>query len=527
MTEEEKFKNKLDELLESKSFEFDAKNWDKAKAMIDSSRVEQQWFKKYRIMTSIILLLLISSIVYITINSGETEKQNMLSLNSSTKNDNITDTISKTNTLVKELSRDKYLDTNSIEINTQREIKQQEIGFESDEQNKATLTSNLNNTIENKSSLNINRKSEKKEKLQSTKNSNKQNRSYSSQNNTKSSDRIFQNKTQSQFNNENNPKQIDQIIASKNSGMSQAIAADSTIFENKSIREASANSDLGIESQKMEQKFNDVIIPNIVLESYKQQSSNLSEQSYVQAVKINFLTDNNSIFSNEMMQWPLVNIPASSEQWPKQNLFSKHQIGLELGTTFLLGWKDDKGTDAKGFNPIGGVQYIYNFKRRYYLATGIQLTSVGHIQNTDYTAKRIRYNFGEEIDYTTISAQSMYYLVVPVKFLYGIKTNQQIGAGINFAYLLDVSSDVKTYSQKQNSISDPIVTKSNGYKGGFNALDMQMSVVYRRRIFDKLAIHSEFIYGLFDVRNDKYFKPKSFDRNMGLKLTLVYEIFKK
>jgi hypothetical protein len=205
----------------------------------------------------------------------------------------------------------------------------------------------------------------------------------------------------------------------------------------------------------------------------------------------------------------------------------RHVFSFELGTAYLMGWKDNQGLDAKGFNPIGGINYAFNFNPKFSFLTGLLYTSIGNINNTNYTAKRVKYNFGEEIDYTTISAKNMYYLTVPFKFLYRFKVKNAIGLGLNASYLLDVSSNVSTYNKRFNTLTEALVTKSNGYKGGFNKYDLQFSLFYRRRIVEKLSVHTEFNLGLLDIKKDKYFKPAQFERNTGFKLTLVYDIFNK
>jgi hypothetical protein len=205
----------------------------------------------------------------------------------------------------------------------------------------------------------------------------------------------------------------------------------------------------------------------------------------------------------------------------------KHMFSFELGTAYLFGWRDNQGIDAKGFNPLGGINYAFNFKPKFSFLTGLLYTSIGNIRNTNYTAKRVKYSFGEEIDYTTISTKNMYYLTVPIKFLYRLKTKNFVGFGLNASYLLDVSSDVSTYNKRFNTLSPAVITKSNGYKGGFNNYDLQFGLFYRRRLLEKLSIHSEFNVGLLDIKKDKYFKPAQFERNIGFRLTLVYDIFNK
>ncbi|HRD37873.1 MAG TPA: hypothetical protein PLC65_04515, partial [Bacteroidia bacterium] len=62
---------------------------------------------------------------------------------------------------------------------------------------------------------------------------------------------------------------------------------------------------------------------------------------------------------------------------------------------------------------------------------------------------------------------------------------------------------------------------------GFNSLDIQASVFYRRRIYKGLSANAEFIYGFTDIKKNDHFKNNTNERAMGVKVTLCLDLFKK
>jgi hypothetical protein len=202
-------------------------------------------------------------------------------------------------------------------------------------------------------------------------------------------------------------------------------------------------------------------------------------------------------------------------------------LALEVGSTYLLGWKNANETEANGFNPVLGLRYSTTITSKIGLSVGIQFTTVKNITATSHTSAITRIKFGEESDVTVISAREMYYLVAPLKLTYSIDSKNIISIGYNAAYLLDVKSTVKTYTQRPDYQSDPVVSTSMGYSTGFNAFDGQIAVGYRRRIYNELFINGEMFYGIKDIKDNVSYGSSEFERNYGFKLTLSCGLFKK
>ena len=66
-----------------------------------------------------------------------------------------------------------------------------------------------------------------------------------------------------------------------------------------------------------------------------------------------------------------------------------------------------------------------------------------------------------------------------------------------------------------------------GFLDGFTAPDLQLSAFYRTKIYKNLGVNAEFIYGLSDLRNDAFISTNLFERKIGFRLTLTYDLFKK
>lgn len=207
---------------------------------------------------------------------------------------------------------------------------------------------------------------------------------------------------------------------------------------------------------------------------------------------------------------------------------SKNVFWVEAGGDYLLGWKSNGTRDANGFNLIGGLNFTHLFTNKIGISVGAQYNSISNINTAVYTAQRTSYDFGVVRDVTTVSTQKLHYITAPVKFHFAINNNNSIGAGVNVAYLINSKSTVETYTQRLNTKSNTKVETSPGYYNGFASPDVQLSLFYKRRLYKNFGVNTEFIYGLSDVKNDAFFgSAEAKQKNIGFKLTLTYDLFKK
>ncbi len=217
-----------------------------------------------------------------------------------------------------------------------------------------------------------------------------------------------------------------------------------------------------------------------------------------------------------------VNTPGIEGRILPKNIFS-----IEAGTNYLLGWKAQGKQDANGFNPVIGISYMSFISPKIAISAGLQYTSVGNMKQYTHVSKISRYGLGEESYVTKITPLKIHYLQLPLKINFVLNDKNTFGAGYIFAYLLTVDNKLETYNERLNSSTDYKTSKTKGYVQGFNNFDSQLSLFYRRAVYHNLFINAEFICGVTDVKNNTFFASSTFERNLGLKLTLVYNLFKK
>lgn len=204
----------------------------------------------------------------------------------------------------------------------------------------------------------------------------------------------------------------------------------------------------------------------------------------------------------------------------------RNMLLLELGTDYLAGWKNNDKTEAAGFNPVFGFNYVNTVTPKLALSAGIQYRSIGNFNGTAYTATTSVLKFGEESKITTISPTRVHYLAVPLKVYYVLNSKNAFGLGYTLGHLLNVESKVEEYEKRQGYQSETSVSKSLGYKSGFSDLDGQITFCYRRRIFTRLYLNGELFYGTSDIKNNLIYRSTLFERSMGLKLSLSFNFFK-
>lgn len=215
----------------------------------------------------------------------------------------------------------------------------------------------------------------------------------------------------------------------------------------------------------------------------------------------------------------------------KEKHNAKNILFMEAGTTYLLGWNGGGKTEAGGFNLLAGINFQHYFTGNIAGQIGVQYSTISNLTNSSHTISTVKYDLGVEQDITAIKYQKLHYLVAPVKLTFNAGDKNIFGIGCNVAYLLNSDSKkekYKTYSSDPNATKNNLTsTKESGYVQGFNPFDIQVSVAYRRKLYKGLSANAEFFYGLTDTKNNSFFKTNYFDRNVGFKVSLCYDLFKK
>lgn len=202
-------------------------------------------------------------------------------------------------------------------------------------------------------------------------------------------------------------------------------------------------------------------------------------------------------------------------------------LSIEAGVSYLYGWKNPGKTDASGYNPFVGLNYFQAIHNKLSVSLGLQYTSVSNLNYSSHVTKVSQLGLGEESTVTVFTPTKIHYLLAPLRIHYRLNQKNIAGLGCNFAYLLTVESDVETYHQTLTSTDGHSIYKDKGYTQGFSPLDVQASAFYRHRLLSGLSINAEIFYGLIDTKDNTFFHSNTFERNTGLKISLVYNILKK
>ena len=200
-------------------------------------------------------------------------------------------------------------------------------------------------------------------------------------------------------------------------------------------------------------------------------------------------------------------------------------LSIEAGASFLFGWKSNSSREAMGLNPVIGINYHNKITNDLDYSLGMQFTTMRHLSGFSDTSKVTTYKTGEESDVTVITPQTLYYLSLPFKVSKSFNKNT-FGLGANLAYLITSNSKVDTYHQS-TSISEQTSGNEMGYTQGFSNYNFELTAFYRRRLYKNLSLNAEFVFGLTDLRNNDFFKTTTTERSSGFKLTLLYGLLNR
>lgn len=236
-----------------------------------------------------------------------------------------------------------------------------------------------------------------------------------------------------------------------------------------------------------------------------------------------------------------------TEGLPK--IIKSNYFFAEAGTCFNSGWNYQGKREGMGFNPYAGLSYHSSVSKKIGLVLGVYYASAAYLKNGQKTSSSTSADFGLQADaaagtpaypgqgltlsygsqkkVTTITPANLQYVMLPAKVQYEFKTNQAISLGYTFAYLFNVRSRVENYNESANTIHDKKVTTSNGYLDGFTSSVSQITLGYKQKLYRNFWFNSELYYGLSDLRDDAFFGIQLTERFTGLKLGICYNLYKQ
>ncbi len=211
-------------------------------------------------------------------------------------------------------------------------------------------------------------------------------------------------------------------------------------------------------------------------------------------------------------------------------------VSIEAGAAYGLGWAlpfasstNTNGTKAgEGITPVAGFRLTHDLNSKFAISSGLRFYMLSNV-NASLQNSNTTYDFGLNSLITTITANSLYYLSLPVDLEYNFGNQDNlISLGVSVLYLINSSGTLTTTSV--DGVNPPTTENRTvyGYTDGFNSLDMQPEISYRRKIFGGFYVGFEGYFGLIPVENSAFFDPlaksSSLDRNSGARFILSYNI---
>jgi len=209
---------------------------------------------------------------------------------------------------------------------------------------------------------------------------------------------------------------------------------------------------------------------------------------------------------------------------PPARLKAANILSIDAGGGYSFRWKNFGVAEASGITPVIGVSVTHLFSTKFGVSAGVQYNSLNGLK-TGYSNAVTNYDFGSRDSTTTVTPKTLQYITVPLMARYLIDDNDAICLGVSFGYLLNTSSTVATTTQTELTNPTTKTQTASGYTGGFNTLDVQLRLAYRRRIYKAFSASIEGYYGITDDENNTYF-DNTFKRNSGVRLIFSYDLIK-
>jgi hypothetical protein len=553
MSFEEQFDKIINQKIDEAEFQFDEKNWEKARVLIDSNRPTSVVKTKTKNIAFLSLLLIsvvgiaVFSYVKLSDNSYVVAAKNTSNNPNEEIIKNKSDNRNSNSELSSEFTNPAQTESNNPPLAEKFNVSDNANATPKTENNDVKASSKLNrfenkrnnntnnnketkssNTIKNNtlllsaskenvtklinsstSSAKVRSTSNQKEaKIPTAKNSNADSKKYNELNNNSS--RISSSSSSNNNNNNNNNRRNNNYNNNNNNG--------STI--------KNSNKTLALLANKKSKKANPNVIPQNVLQSSSKVAYNNTESNLFES-----MLPVNTNLESLAIELECENLNANFESVYDGDYYKKSKpkfgyLTFDGGSMYLLGWNANKGKDATGFNYYAGVNYGIYINSKISISLGVQGYNISNINQPFYSASKTVYDFGATGSFTSVTTNALYYISVPLKFNYSITKNDKVGLGFASGFLVGGKNTVETYSMSDGVKSNPTTIKNKGYYENVNTKNFTLSVLYARKLNKRFALNGEFIYGISDVYLNT--KTNITKQNiMGLKLGLTFTLFDK
>lgn len=201
-----------------------------------------------------------------------------------------------------------------------------------------------------------------------------------------------------------------------------------------------------------------------------------------------------------------------------------HFLEAEFGMAYLNGWSTGNGSDGKGFDYYGGLNYGIYFQKKYSISIGLQAYNIAHISDPYYQASHKDYDFGSITVYTVVACNQMYFASLPIRIYYQMNSKNAFGLGINMATLVSSQINSESFYYLDNQ---KVITSTSSEKGLFKGIsnyNCMLTAHYERNLGSRLGVRAEFVYGLNDLfTNSK--ESNLFQNTVGLRFGIKYKLF--
>lgn len=495
------FEDEFDRIIRQKSeeaaFPFDEKNWQKVSAQLDTQRRPAGfWITKKLSIAVVALLILLGSSYFImretaVVNPSLAQNSNKLNSTEAKADPAPQDNIVKT-----EQAQVKDLESPVIDNDIKNELSPTVSGKkENSSRDKVEKTITAVSGIKKSESHGLNNNGSSEIKMQSTKN-NKAARSVIA--------------TELPATNENVEKQV-------------AEAKDKTISEasNNNNTNNSALSSIKVTTEAKDNALIENDQEDFAAE--KSMYPELFEAFSMRTIQTNLPQDQNE---QSLLPSPFVMLTYLDDDYYKKKNFKKHYLNVEVGSTYLFGWQSKKETDGKGFNWFAGINYGRYVTNKMSISAGVQFYNISNIKNPFYSHSNTSFGFGATITTTIITATSLYYAAIPLKFAYKVNANNQIGLGVNVGFLMAASKNVETFTFSEYGKTDISNNKGLGAYRNIAGTNLLLSAFYKTQLNKRLALNGEIMYGLTDLFKNTMTITNS-EKATGIRISLQYTLFDK
>ncbi|MBI3509578.1 MAG: outer membrane beta-barrel protein [Bacteroidetes bacterium] len=184
----------------------------------------------------------------------------------------------------------------------------------------------------------------------------------------------------------------------------------------------------------------------------------------------------------------------------------KTKFIVVAGANYTIGWKYGSGVEARGFNPIAGMEMERELKPKWAVRFGIHYERIGYLKGYREIISDSKPGFGMNNTITTIIPQQLHYMSFP--FLIERKTGKHFiaGIGIDINYLFNTTSRIEIGQQTDGNQPQVMQTKNEyGHMDGFNRVDVQLSMFCRYGIGRHWDIELQDMIGIGTIKRQSYF----------------------